>query len=137
MVNVTKAVNSALISRKRSLLDISCSKKQPCAVQPRKIVRVVSALPARLTSKKDDKVPPSPQDCLISVLSKVGIAAKVYPFDVVDGLFERPSAEEIAAYGLDIIDAVRKSNIAQLQTFLKEGRPLKCSNQFGESILVG
>lgn len=135
MVQVSSAVNAALISRKRSILDISCSKQRPCSVQPRKIIRVVSALPARLTARKDDKIIKNPQEILLSALSNLHIDAKVFPFDTVDELFIRPSAEEISGYGLDIIDAVRKKDIELLRSYQKSGRPLQCSNQFGESIL--
>lgn len=135
MAQVSNSVKPAMISRKRSILDISCSKQQPSTAQKRKIVRVISALPARLISNTDNKTVQSPQENLLSVLSNLHIEAKVFPFDAVDDLFIRPSAEEIAAYGLDIIDAVRKKNIEQLRTYHKNGRPLQCSNQFGESIL--
>jgi Ankyrin repeats (3 copies) len=131
---MTMAVNLALISRKRSLLDISCSMQQPIVQQ--KIARVMSDLPARLLPKNKQKVMvSSPQDFLMAALVNVGVNAKIHPFDTVDGLFFKPSPAEIASYSSDIINAVRKKDLDTLRQMLKEGRPLKCSNQFGESIL--
>ena len=68
-------------------------------------------------------------------LDQQGINAKVQRFDAVKELFEDPQQKEIDAYGFEALDAVRQRDIAKLRTFHKEGRPLKCSNRFGESIL--
>jgi len=68
-------------------------------------------------------------------LDRQGVNAKVMRFDAVHDLFEDPKQNEIDAYGFEALDAVRQRDIAKLQQFHAEGKPLKCSNRFGESIL--
>lgn len=46
-----------------------------------------------------------------------------------------PTPEEIDAYKCDVLDAVRSQDMETVQQYHKEGRPLKCSNRFGESLL--
>jgi hypothetical protein len=121
-----------------ALLDVSISRKRPLATvassnPPAKVLRIVSALPPRLT--KDDKKATSPQEFLMSNLKSLGVDAKVHSFDNVSGLFVDPTEEEIRAYGFETLDAVRTRNVTKLRSFHKEGRPLKLSNRFGESIL--
>ena len=101
---------------------------------PRKVVRVMSALPARLVTKENSPSC-SPQECLESILSSQGIKAKIHSYDSIPGFFEETKEEEVDAYGFDVLKAVRENNIDQLRSFHREGRPLKCSNQFGESLL--
>jgi hypothetical protein len=68
-------------------------------------------------------------------LERLGINAKVMRFDEVHDLFEEPKQTEIDAYGFEALDAVRQRDIEKLKQFHAEGKPLKCSNRFGESIL--
>jgi hypothetical protein len=126
-------VAPAKISRKRSLQSISytCSKKQ----EVKKPIRIVSSLPGRLCDLKELPKSESPQCYLMDCLDKQGINAKVQRFDAVADIFEEPQQKEIDAYGFEALDAVRQQNIGKLKDFHKEGRPLKCSNRFGESIL--
>jgi ankyrin repeat protein len=100
----------------------------------RKIVRVMSALPARLVKRHDSAT--NPQDYLSSILSERGIKVQVQSYDAVpSNFFEETREEEINAYGLDVLTAIRESDLEQLQSFHNAGRPLKCSNRFGESLL--
>ena len=94
----------------------------------------MSALPARLI-KKENSSSCSPQECLESILSSQGIKAKIHSYDSILGFFEETKEEEVDAYGFDVLKAVRENNIDQLRSFHREGLPLKCSNQFGESLL--
>jgi hypothetical protein len=99
---------------------------------PRKIVRIISALPARLGKKINAC---NPQKSLESILDSKGIKSKVHSFDSLPGFFEETKQEEINCYGFDVLNAVRESDIDTLRAFHREGRPLKCSNRFGESLL--
>lgn len=104
------------------------------ALNLKKVSYVMSALPARLTAKK--ALPTvSPQDHLIACLKAQGIEVKVHSYITVEDLFEAPKKDEIEAYGFEALDAVRTRDIALLESFHAKGRPLKCSNRFGESIL--
>merc|ERR1712232_1078690 len=53
------------------------------------------------------------------------------------GYFAEYTKQEIDAYDCDILSAVRKQDIDKLRYFHACGRPMKCSNRFGESILHG
>jgi len=59
----------------------------------------------------------------------------VGPFNTIEDFFREPTAEEIEAYDFDVLNAVRSRDINMLRTFHRDGRPLKCSNRFGESLL--
>lgn len=78
----------------------------------------------------------NPQSCLEEILqSKGGKLYKVHSFDSLPNFFQDLKQEEVDAYGFDVIRAVRESDIDTLRKYHKEGRPLKCSNRFGESLL--
>ena len=122
--------------RKRSLLSGNVMVNQGMAmnvVPPRKVVRVMSALPSRMIPSDSSC---NPQELLATILSKDGIASDVYSIDRLPlNFFEASKEEEVNAYGFDVIRAIRESDIETLRSFLQQGRPLKCSNQFGESLL--
>ena len=100
----------------------------------RKVIRVVSALPARLMKQNNNTS--SPQECLDSIVREQGIDVQSQSYNMVpDYFFEETRDEDVNSYGFDVIRAVRDSDIEQLRQFYHEGRTLKCSNQFGESIL--
>ena len=122
-----------MISRKRSLQCISYSSAKRLDVK--KPIRIVSSLPSRLNDLKQAPHTDNPHQYLMKCLDRQGINAKVQRFDAVKDLFEEPTQNEIDAYGFEALDAVRSRDIEKLRGFLKEGRPLKCSNRFGESIL--
>lgn len=126
---------TAVLSRKRSLLEATYY-TDPEKTRPKKrIVRILSSLPKRLCQQTENDAPVKPHDFLISYLTSQGINAQVQRYDAVKGLFEEPQQHEIDAYGFEALDAVRTRNIEKLKEFHKQGRPLKCSNKFGESIL--
>lgn len=76
-----------------------------------------------------------PHDFLIKILKAQGIEVSDCSFDSLTDFFVDPLAEEIANYKLDVLTAVRSNDIETLRKFHAAGRPLKCSNQFGESLL--
>ena len=126
----------AVISRKRSLLEktyyTDAEKTQPAK---KRLVRIVSSLPERLCQKKQSDRGVNPQEFLMNYLASQGINAQVQRFDVYADFFEEPKQSEIDAYGFEALDAVRTRNMDKLKEFHENGRPLKCSNRFGESIL--
>ena len=60
---------------------------------------------------------------------------RISPCLAVEGFFAEPTEEETNAYGHDVLTAIRTRDIQKLREFHESGRPLKCSNQFGESLL--
>ena len=77
----------------------------------------------------------SPQNVLTSILESRGIKSKIHSYDSLTGFFVETKEQEIDSYGCDALKAVRDSDIETLRRFHREGRPLKCSNRFGESLL--
>ena len=99
---------------------------------PRKIVRVMSALPDRLVKHAPQS---SPQAVLESILSARGVCTNVHSFDKIPSFFHSTKEEEIDAYDFDVLSAIRRSDLEELRKYHKSGRPMKCSNKFGESLL--
>ena len=98
---------------------------------PRKIIRVVSA--SKFIPAKDAI---SPLAYMKSSLSARGINFTTKKYDsLLDTFFEKTGEDDVNAYGLDVLDAVRRGDVEQLRAYHNEGRTLKCSNKFGESLL--
>ena len=122
------------LKRKRSSPGGNITDNIATTLPPRKVVRVMSALPARLLKQSNNTS--SPQECLDSIVRTQGIASEPQSYNAVpEYFFEETRDEDINSYGFDVVRAVRDSDIEQLRKFHESGRTLKCSNQFGESIL--
>lgn len=123
------------ISRKRSICDISStlSTTAPNVIPNTKpFVRVIS----RPTAPKSKKVEAQkPKGFLKSNLLSLGVETTFTSCQDVPEFFLEPQDSEVDAYGHDLLNAVRNQDLELLEKFHKEGRPLKCSNQFGESLL--
>jgi len=69
-------------------------------------------------------------------LRKTGKNVQLRSYDSFDDdFFLLPTQEEIKMYDQDVLTAVRKGDLDTLRSFHKQGRTLKCSNKFGESLL--
>ncbi len=117
-----------------SVVTEECLQSLPPTIKKRKLAIVMSVLPDRL------KQPPtngaiSPQDCLLSLLSSQGIIPDIVSYKSVENFFSLPTPAEITSYQSDVLLAVRSRDIGALRNFHLQGRPLQCSNQFGESLL--
>jgi len=108
----------------------------------------MSSLPQRMretnmsvdTSENDfplerTKTDVSPQDYLLSLLESKGSTVRISSCLAVEGFFAEPTEEEMNAYAHDVLTAIRSRDIDKLREFHESGRPLKCSNNFGESLL--
>ena len=101
---------------------------------------------ARLaTSKKEESHPitlssaaPIPPDNITSPQSflhqRFGINSISSSLSV-DNFFIRHTEEQIKAYDVQVIQAVRSQDIDQLRRMHKAGRQLQCANKFGESLV--
>lgn len=76
-----------------------------------------------------------PQQLLLEIIKSKGFVVDVVPSLEIKGFFSDFTDAEMDAYDQDVLTAIRSRNIDQLRTFHESGRPLKCSNQFGESLL--
>jgi len=102
------------------------------ALPPRKILKVVSVAADDRATVPDNL---HPHHFLVKRLQENGLHVKVRSYDELDGFFHKPLPEEIEAYGVEVVEAVRRADIGYLRKFSEDGRPLKCSNRFGESLL--
>jgi Ankyrin repeats (3 copies) len=97
-----------------------------------KVRRIMSSLPDRMLEKVQTIQEARP-DCTLK--EHVGVAMEYPSFSDLSDFFHAPTQAEIDAYQHDILTAVRTSQIDTLRDFHAQGRPMKCSNEFGESIL--
>lgn len=115
----------------------------PSSSPPRKRIRcIMSSLPERMEQSSDDdndtKDTPretSPQEYMMTTLKSLGSTVQISSSLAAEGFFSAPTEEEINSYAHDVLSAVRTRDIEKLREFHESGRPLKCSNQFGESLL--
>lgn len=77
----------------------------------------------------------NPQETLISILQEHDHIFKTVSSESLKDFFEEVTEDEIQAYDADALRAIRESDMETLRRYLKENRPLKCSNRFGESLL--
>lgn len=97
----------------------------------RKKVRcIMSELPDRMrTEPLDQECPPD------DTVRRLNPRAKLHSYDSLSSFFLPPTPQEIAAYDQTVLTAVRTQDFDTLRGFYAQGRPLKCSNKFGESLL--
>jgi hypothetical protein len=97
-----------------------------------KVRRIMSSLPDRMLEKAQTTQEARPDSTL---KDHVGVSMEYPSFSDLSDFFHAPTQSEIDAYQHDILAAVRTSQIDTLRDFHSKGRPMKCSNEFGESIL--
>jgi Ankyrin repeats (3 copies) len=109
--------------------------------QPRKVERITSSLPDRMLKTTQPNACPDPDTVIQSKLLSDPVTAMCtvqlvsYDDPLLQDFFIPPTQVEIDAYDHDILNAVRTQDIPALQLLAAQGRPMKCSNRFGESIL--
>lgn len=116
------------ISRKRSRV---ISERSELHVV--KVAKIQSSLPIRMMGK--DETNSSPQEYLMEIVKNRGMAVQIQDSLKIQGFFAEYTEEEFGAYNADVINAIRNQDIAKLREFHESGRPLKCSNSFGESLI--
>lgn len=118
---------TALSSRKRTWYEGVTVNKED-----RKVLKVVSMGKDCRSSIAADL---HPHEFVLKKLRAQGVEVTVRSYDELDGFFHELTEAEIEAYCLEVIDAVRNGDVDQLRKLNSEGKPLKCSNRFGESLL--
>lgn len=126
----SSSTTTTLRPNKRSWCDSYSSHQN--AEQPRKIQNIGSAFKDARGSLAADL---HPHQFLIKRLNESGLPVQAKAFDEVENFFQDPLPEEIDSYCVEVVDAVRQGDIELLRQIYREGRPLKCSNRFGESLL--
>mmetsp|Transcript_13132 Transcript_13132/g.30597 ORF Transcript_13132/g.30597 Transcript_13132/m.30597 type:complete len:231 (+) Transcript_13132:68-760(+) len=106
----------------------------------KRVKTIASSLPARLykpqqQQQNNKEAPVNPEDFLLQRMRERGLKPELRHSLSQKSFFSEPSDEEVASYGADVLNAVRTSDIQKLRQLKRSGRPLKCSNEFGESLL--
>lgn len=101
---------------------------------PRKVQVIRMSLPDRMLFSTND-TDTCPADLTLKILADNGIKLTMPSYSDTKDFFQPPTQAEIDAYDFPVINAIRAEDIPALKSFHKQGRPLKCSNKFGESIL--
>ncbi|CAB9500125.1 ANK [Seminavis robusta] len=97
-----------------------------------KVQRIMSSLPDRMLHKANAIQEARPDN---TIKEHTGVDLEFPSYAALTDFFHAPTQAEIDAYQHDILAAVRSSKIDTLREFHAAGRPMKCSNEFGESIL--
>eukprot|EP00565_Helicotheca_tamesis_P009317 CAMPEP_0185734930 /NCGR_PEP_ID=MMETSP1171-20130828/23865_1 /TAXON_ID=374046 /ORGANISM="Helicotheca tamensis, Strain CCMP826" /LENGTH=425 /DNA_ID=CAMNT_0028405063 /DNA_START=155 /DNA_END=1432 /DNA_ORIENTATION=+ len=77
----------------------------------------------------------NPHEFLKRIVESSGYSSKSLPGLSVESYFIEHTSEQIEAYDNRITTAVRAEDVETLKQIYTEGRPLQCSNRFGESIV--
>lgn len=96
---------------------------------PRKIVRVVQTPSKCLNQNIQD-----PQQTLMSLAKERGFTTESHSYQQVEEAFET-MPKDLSAWNFEVLAAVRNGDVEQLRAYHNEGRNLKCSNQFGETLM--
>jgi ankyrin repeat protein len=127
----TTMKTSVSLKRKRSG-DISPRKIADSintSLPPRKVIRVLPTL-----AKKSNKTTQNPQQSLQSIASERGLSSECHSYQQVERFFETMPMD-LDAWNFEVLAAVRNGDVNQLRAFHQEGRNLKCSNKFGETLM--
>jgi hypothetical protein len=117
------------ISRKRNLA-IMLSSEQP--MRASKISRICSSLPARMSEHDSDR---NPQQHLMGIIDSHGVGVEIKDALHIQDFFSEYSEDELNGYNSEVLNAIRNQDIAKLKELHESGRPLNCSNTFGESLI--
>jgi hypothetical protein len=69
------------------------------------------------------------------VKAQYGISLQVQPALSLESFFAEVSEEQMAAYNIQVVGAVRNNDLELLKKLHSEGQLLNCSNRFGEALL--
>ena len=131
-ISIRTTVNNmccAIITMGKRTSDTEC--QQPRANKRPKIL--MSALPDRMLQTKLDQES-SPEHFLMKTVPQ-NVTVQPHDHEDLTGFFHPPTQVEIDAYDHHVLAAIRSQDMETLRQFHQQGRPLKCSNKFGESLL--
>lgn len=76
-----------------------------------------------------------PHEVLLKMMAKKGVNAVSRSFEDMKEFFQSSSQDEVDSYGMDVLRAIRESDIEFLRNYHSQGKSLNISNRFGESVL--
>jgi len=99
------------------------------SMPPRKIIRVVPTASKTLNESMKD-----PQQTLTSLVKARGFKPESHSYEHIGNSFQA-IPKDMDAWNFEVLAAVRKGNVEQLRGYHEAGHNLKCSNQFGETLM--
>lgn len=76
-----------------------------------------------------------PQQQLMYIVDSHGVDVQIQDALNIQNFFSEYSEDEMNAYNSEVLNAIRNQDIVKLREFHESGRPLHCSNSFGESLI--
>lgn len=124
-------MNMSSISTSSSIGKRTYGESSSCP-QPKRMRILMSSLPDRMLKT----AAAIPQECSPdSIVAKYQPQVSLHSYNTVPDFFHAPTQAEIDAYDHDVLAAIRTQDMDTLKQYHAQGRPLKCSNKFGESLL--
>merc|ERR1739844_445814 len=77
----------------------------------------------------------NPHNLLIHYLREDGYKADTKNSSALQNFFLEVNSEQIEAYNVELVKAIRDRNIPLLREMHDNGKTLQCSNRFGESLV--
>lgn len=78
----------------------------------------------------------SPDEYLVMLMkAELGIDMEAKHASTLGSFFAEVTEEQMAAYTMNVVGAVRNNDLVLLKTLHKEGQSLDCANRFGETLL--
>jgi ankyrin repeat protein len=133
---ITATIEGVIMSR--SIKNKRSDSPTSLVASPKKRIRTISSSTTHRRQQNENDPQSretSPQEYLMETVKSTGSEVRLSSSLKVKGFFMAPTEKEINAYGIDVLAAVRTRDIAKLREYQQNGRPLKCSNSFGESLL--
>lgn len=128
--------------RPARLMGTSDDKAVDIMIRPTKAAKIATPLDVLMEamSRRDNRqnIPMAlhPHNVLIKMLEKKGVKTASHNFQDVDNFFCKPSEQDVKAYDVELLNAVRTGDVEQLRRRLAEGHnSLHCSNKWGERLL--
>jgi hypothetical protein len=80
------------------------------------------------------EVPLKPEIYFTGILRASKLPSEPTPTLSEPGFWNPPTESQVLSYDCAVLTAVRNADVAQLRSFLNDGRDLTCCNNFGESL---
>src|SRR6056300_835526 len=133
----SRTSNNTNNSLKRKRLSGNITDAVATNLPARKIVKVMSALPQRLTN--DNTTQKSPQHVLESIMIAKRAEANTYSYEQIlendSAFFCKATPADIESWDFDVLKAVREGDVDTLREMHESGRRMTSRNKFGESLL--
>lgn len=121
--------SATTLKRKRSGDSLNDLSQAASFIPPRKVVRVVGYV-----AKKQNQSSQNPQQTLQLIAQEKGFTLECQSYQHEQHTFQSVP-KDLEAWNFEVLAAVRNGDVELLRRYHQMGRNLKCSNQFGETLM--